>query len=134
MNLYYLITILTLNFILPEVLTRSCFRNKSKSDCIICLMELTSKFSTHKCGCKYHNNCINKWKTQKYNATCPNCQEILPREQETPIEDCTGCLRNNGCKRISENCSHFYCKDCFQAISIGINSCPFCFKESNGER
>ncbi|XP_050531227.1 uncharacterized protein LOC126899963 [Daktulosphaira vitifoliae] len=106
-----------------------------QKNCIICLMKLTSEFSTHDCGCQYHNICINVWKIYKNNAKCPNCRKVLLRERETPIGICIACLKNKGCKSMNKNCSHFYCEECFEEVlKYYYGFCPICMEEYNGER
>ncbi|XP_050531147.1 uncharacterized protein LOC126899914 isoform X2 [Daktulosphaira vitifoliae] len=67
----YLILFLTLNFVLSEVLTISCFF------CTICQSNISSKCITLDCGCKFHKKCIDRWEYTDDDPKCPNCQASL---------------------------------------------------------
>ncbi|XP_050519882.1 uncharacterized protein LOC126893582 isoform X6 [Daktulosphaira vitifoliae] len=54
--------------------------NEEESDsyvCPICLHELGKDFTEHKCGNKYHIECLHRWEVESKNHNCPVCREIL---------------------------------------------------------
>ncbi|XP_050548567.1 uncharacterized protein LOC126910236 [Daktulosphaira vitifoliae] len=47
------------------------------NECLICFEKLVKDITEHKCGNKYHTECLNLWEKKSTKHDCPVCREIL---------------------------------------------------------